>query len=83
LQDALARRGEPLQERGGVLVAAVLRPEQGEDRELEPVRLALQQLADTVELPVGETKGPMERLFRDRRQVGQCNDGIRRRLARR
>jgi hypothetical protein len=52
-----------------VLVAAVLRPEEREDGELEVVRLALEQLADTVELPVGETERPVERLFRDLRQA--------------
>jgi hypothetical protein len=55
LQDALASRGQPLQERGGVLVAAVLRPEEGEDRELEVVRVAPEQLPDTVRFPVGQT----------------------------
>jgi hypothetical protein len=48
-----------------VLVAAVLRPEQREDGELEVVRLALQQLPDAVELPVREAELAMERLFRD------------------
>jgi hypothetical protein len=47
-----------------VLVAAVLRPEQREDGELEVVRVAADQLADTVELPVGETERAVER-FRD------------------
>jgi hypothetical protein len=51
-----------------VLVAAVLRPEEGEDGELEVVRLPLEQLADAVELPVGETERPVVRLFRDLRQ---------------
>jgi hypothetical protein len=51
-----------------VLVAAVLRPEEGEDGELEVVRLASQQLVDSVELPVGQPEGAMERLFRDGRQ---------------
>jgi hypothetical protein len=32
------------------------------------VRLAAQQLLDTVELPVGEAEGAMERLFCDPRQ---------------
>jgi hypothetical protein len=41
LQDALAGRWEPPQERGRVLVAAVLGPEEGEDGELEVVRFAL------------------------------------------
>jgi hypothetical protein len=45
-----------------VLVAAVLGPEQREDGELEVIRRALEQLSDTVELPVGETEDPMERL---------------------
>jgi len=47
-----------------VLVAAVLRPEQREDGELEVVRVATHQLADTVELPVRETERAVER-FRD------------------
>jgi hypothetical protein len=52
-----------------MLVAAVLRPEQREDRELEVVRVAREQLPDSVELPVGETEGSVERLLlRDRTQ---------------
>ena len=68
LQHARPGRRQPPQQRGGVLVAAVLRPEQREDGELEVVRVALEQLPDAVELPVGETERPMERLFGDRRQ---------------
>jgi hypothetical protein len=49
----------------------VLRPEQGEDRELEVIRLTLEQLADTVELPVREAERAVERLFRDLRQRPQ------------
>jgi hypothetical protein len=56
-----------------VLVAAVLRPEQREDRELEVVRLPLEQIADARELPVGETERPVERLFEDPRQRIECN----------
>ena len=56
-----------------MLVRAVLRPEQREDGELEVVRLAAQQLSDSVELPVGETEGAVERLFRYRRQVLQSS----------
>ena len=52
-----------------VLVAAVLRPEQREDGELEVVRLAPEQLADAVELPVGQPERAVERLFGDRRQM--------------
>jgi hypothetical protein len=52
-----------------VLVAAVLRPEQGEDGELEVVRAAAEQFLDSVELPVGEPEGAVERLFRDGRQM--------------
>jgi hypothetical protein len=51
-----------------VLVAAVLRPQQREDGELEVVRLALEQFADTFELPVREAERAVERLFRDLRQ---------------
>ena len=68
LQDARAGRGQPLQEQRRVLVAAVLRPEQREDRELEVIRLAREQLADSVELAVGETERLVERLFEDPRQ---------------
>jgi hypothetical protein len=51
----------------------VLRPEQREDRKLEVVRLALEQFADSVELPVGETERPVERLIEDPRQVIESN----------
>jgi hypothetical protein len=53
----------------------VLRPEEREDRELEVVRLAREQLLDTVELPVGQTEGAMERLFGDPRQGSESSDG--------
>ena len=68
LEDARRGRGEALQERRRVLVGAVLRPEEREDGELEVVRLAAEQFADSVELPVGEAEGTMERLFCDPRQ---------------
>jgi len=58
-----------------VLVAAVLRPEEGEDRELEMVRVSAEQLPDTLRLPVGETEGAVERLGGDLRQVIQSNQG--------
>ena len=69
LEHARRRGREALEEQRRVLVAAVLRPEQREDGELEVVRVAPEQLADTVELPVGEAEGAVERLFRDLRQV--------------
>jgi hypothetical protein len=46
----------------------MLRPEQREDGELEVVRLAVEQVADTFELPVGEAEGAVKRLFCDPRQ---------------
>jgi hypothetical protein len=46
----------------------VLRPEEREDGELEVIRLALEQLLDTVEFPVGQSEGTVERLFGDPRQ---------------
>jgi hypothetical protein len=52
-----------------VFVAAVLRPEQREDGELEVVRLALQQVDDTVELLVCEAELAVELLFRDGAQA--------------
>jgi hypothetical protein len=54
-----------------VLVAAVLRPEEREDGKLEVVRLALEQLADMVELLVPEAEGPMQRLLDDPRQESE------------
>jgi hypothetical protein len=56
-----------------VLVPAVLRPEQREDRELEVVRVAREQFADTLELAVREAERAMERLFRDPRQVPESS----------
>jgi hypothetical protein len=56
-----------------VLVAAVLRPEKGEDTNLEMVGVAAEQLPDTLRLPVGQTERAVERLGGDLRQVIQCN----------
>ena len=56
-----------------MLVAAVLRPEQREDGELEVVRLPLQQLDDARELPVGETERPVQRLFDELRQRSESS----------
>jgi len=52
-----------------VLVATVLGPEQGEDRELEVVRLASQQADDPVEFPVGKAECSVQRLFCDLAQT--------------
>jgi hypothetical protein len=68
LEDPLAARRQPLQQRCGVLVAAVLGPQQREDGQLEVVRVAAEQPPDTVELPVGKTERPVQRLFGDRGQ---------------
>ena len=68
LEHAVAGRGQPPQQRGRVLVAAVLRPQQREDGQLEAVRVALEQAADTFQLPVGEPEGAVQRLFRNCRQ---------------
>ena len=51
-----------------MLVGAMLGPEEGEDSELEVVRLAPEQLADPLQLPIGESECAMERLFDDLRQ---------------
>src|SRR5581483_2074163 len=58
-----------------MLVAAVLGPENGEDRELEVVRGAAEESSDTVELPVGETERPVESLLRDRGQAPSVSGG--------
>ena len=78
LQHPLAARREPPKQRRRVLVAAVLGPEQREHRELEVVRVPAEQVADTVELAVGEPEGAME-WFRDRAQGGSvsaASDGL-------
>jgi len=53
----------------------MLRPEERKDRQLEVIRLALEQLTDPGELGVGKTERLMERLFRDPRQVVESNRG--------
>jgi hypothetical protein len=68
LQYAWATARQPLQEQRRVLVAAVLRPEQREDGQLEMVRLTLEQLLDARVLPVREAELAVEWLFRDRAQ---------------
>jgi hypothetical protein len=75
LEDAFPRRRQALQERRRVLVSAVLRPQQGEDRELEMVRVAAEQIPDTARFPVGQTECAMKRLGGDLRQVIQSNRG--------
>jgi hypothetical protein len=55
-----------------VLVAAVLGPQDGEDGELECVRVSTQELLDPLELPVGETERAVKGLFDDGAQEGQC-----------
>ena len=65
LEHALALARQPLQEQRGVLVAAVLRPEQREDGELEVVRVPSEQRLDAIVLLVREAERPMERLIGD------------------
>ena len=81
LEHARALARQPPQQQGGVLVAAVLRPHQREDRELEVVRLALEQRDDTIVLAVREPELAVERLFRDGAQARQSSRGPGRRLA--
>jgi hypothetical protein len=66
-----------------MLVAAVLRPEEREDRQLEVVRVALEQLDDALQLPVGQSQLSMDRcavvrLLGDLRQVIQSSREVRR-----
>jgi hypothetical protein len=65
-----------------VLVAAVLRPEEREDRQLEMVRVAPEQADDALELPVGQSESSVEGLFGDLRQVSQSSREARRRRSR-
>jgi hypothetical protein len=60
----------------------MLGPEQREDGKLEVVRVAREQFADTVELPVREAERAMERLFGDPRQVPESSRGRGRFVAR-
>ena len=71
LQHALAGARQPPQEECRVLVAAVLRPEEREDGELEVVRLPLEQRDDSVELPVRQAELAMERRV-ERRSSGDA-----------
>jgi hypothetical protein len=56
-----------------MLIAAVLGPEEREDRELEVVRFPREQVADSGELAVRQPEGAMKRLFRYRRQVTESS----------
>jgi hypothetical protein len=58
-----------------MLVAAMLGPEQREDRELEVVRLAFEKTPDSVELAVRQPEGAVQRLFRDLRQTTSVSAG--------
>ena len=74
LQDTFTRGGKSFQKESRMLVAAVLRPEEREHRQLEVVRLALEQLDDARKLSVRETESPVQRgivdrVFRHVRQV--------------
>jgi hypothetical protein len=64
LEYGVAPGGQPLQQQRRMLVAAVLRPEEGEDRELEAVRIPAEQLHDPGELPVRQPQRTVQRLFR-------------------
>jgi hypothetical protein len=69
LKDRVSPGREAAQEERRVFVAAVLRPEEREDRKLELVRIALEQVADSLKLPVRQAESTMERrLFGDRSQ---------------
>jgi hypothetical protein len=78
LEDPRAGCRQPAEKRRGMLIGAVLRPQQREDGELEMIRVAAEQLLDTGELPVRQAEGAVERLFRDRRQGPDGNWGTRR-----
>ena len=58
-----------------MLVAAVFRPEEGEDGQLERIRIPLEQVADTFVFPVRQAERAMKRLFGDRAQVPQSSRG--------
>jgi hypothetical protein len=57
-----------------VLVAAVLRPEKRENRELEVIGVAREQLDDARVLGVGEAERLVQRLIGDPRQDAESSD---------
>jgi len=57
-----------------VLVAAVLRPEQREDGQLEVVGVALEQLDDARVLGISEAERLVQRLIGDPRQDAESSD---------
>ena len=63
LQHARAVRGQAAQLETGMLVAAMLRPQQREDGELEVVRLPIESVPDLLVLGVRQPEGTMERLL--------------------
>jgi hypothetical protein len=69
LEHARAVARQAAEEERRVLVAAVLGPEEREHRELEVVRLTVEQRDDASELPVREAEPAMERVFRDGAQT--------------
>jgi hypothetical protein len=73
LEDPRARGGQPAQQQSRVLVGAVLGPEERKDRELEVVRVSAQELADSLQLPIGESECAVEGLFDDGRQRIDCS----------
>src|SRR4051794_21977816 len=74
LQHALAGARQPLQQSRRVLAAAVLRPEQREDRQLAVVGVALEQLADARVLGIGEAESLVQRRIGDPRQDAESSD---------
>jgi hypothetical protein len=71
LENAFPGGREAAQEQRRMFVRAMLGPEEREDSELEVVRLAVEQVADTFELPVGEAEGAVKRLFCNPLQRGR------------
>ena len=70
LQHARAGGGQPPQLGTGVLVAAVLGPEQREDGELEVVRIAPHHLDDPLQLAVRQAERAVDRRFGGGRHPG-------------
>jgi hypothetical protein len=68
LEDVRACRRQTPEEPRGVLVPAVLRPQEREDGELEVVGVPAEQIPDALQLSVGQPEGAVKRLFCNRRQ---------------
>jgi hypothetical protein len=76
LKHSFSAGRKPFEQKCRVLVAAVFRPEEREDGQLEVVRVASEQPTNASELLVGQPQRAVQRRFRrDLRQEKECSVG--------